>query len=572
MIKLRYPSGRPGRVHFLGNTCNNHYLLAKGLRGLGIDAHLFYNVGLHFQTHPVADDPSFAANPPEWLHPYCDADVGPRAFWQPRPLLQQAIADCDLIHAEDVGLVWAAQSDKPYVWDPYGYDLNFYGFFPHWQPGWHAAHPDRILAALAYRQAIAGARAINQGIWYQPLAHGFSLIDRLTSPGTFRHDIALAVDTEYFSPGDGPNLATLLQQAGSNTKPKGLTIFHPVRVMFTESSYVNKANDRLIRAIGALNAAGHDVTLILIERGGRCEIEARRIIDDLNITNRVAWIPAMPKHALRDWYRAADLGADEFIGGAMGSVAFESMACGTPLLTYLRTEGTQPTFWPPSLCMPELPPLLNASSDAEIVAALLPLIHDRTRLQELRRQSREWSEKNSSCNAIARKWLDIYSDVIRDESVGLRPPCGYGKALPNAGGRSLEQLLAGLGPNPTLSPKTLLACLDERPDDPRLIQGVIDMLGANGAGQVAAKVFAHATELLPECFSLLTPKTSTRAPALELLSMDRLLDFSASSLTAGRVGEALVALDVARARKPNDASLNDLRQSIVGRQHLAVMP
>jgi glycosyltransferase involved in cell wall biosynthesis len=571
MIEIAHHTGRPLRVHFVGNTCNNHYLLAKALRRLGVDAHLFYNVGLHFQTHPVADDPSLATNAPDWLHPYSDADVGPRAFWQPRPLLQQAIADCDLIHAEDVSLVWAAQSGKPYVWDPYGYDLNFYSFYPHWRAEWHGAHPDRILAALAFRQAIAGVHAIDLGIWYEPLAHGFALIDALTAPGTFRHDIALAIDTEHFSPGDGPDLATLLQRAGSTIVPKGLTIFHPVRVMFTGESYVNKANDRLIRAVGALNAAGHDVTLVLIERGGPCEPVARRMIDELGITDRVAWIPAMPKHALRDWYRAADVGADEFLGGAMGSVAFESMACGTPLLTYLRTEGAQPTFWSPSLCMPELPPLLNASSDDEIVAALLPLIQDPSRLRAHSQASRTWSERCSSGEAIARKWLDIYAEVLSNAREGRGPRHGYARPLPAASTRSLEEILASFGPNPVLTPEAVLACLDERADDPQLIQALIEMLQRGGAGDLAAAVQQHAAELLPQHFSS-SHVAPEAAPALEALATDRLLELASSSLAVGRVGEALMALDLVRARMPHDTTLDDARRSIVGQQHLPVMP
>jgi glycosyltransferase involved in cell wall biosynthesis len=562
--------GRPLRVHLVGNTCNNHYLIAKGLRRLGVDAHLFHDAGLHWQTHPVADDPHLETDAPDWLHPYRAGDVGPVPFRRAGPVLAARLADCDLVHAEDVGLVWAAQTGRPYVWDPYGYDVNFYGFPAHWRPQWHAAHPDRVLAALAFRQAVAGCDAIQLGLWYEPLAHGFAMIDRLVAPGTFGHRFALAIDTERFAPGPAPDLATLLARAGSPVVPRGLTIFHPVRVMFTAASYVNKANDRLIRAVGALHAEGRDVTLVLVERGGPCEVEARALIAELGITARVAWIPAMPKHELLDWYRAADVAADEFIGGAMGSVAFEALATGTPLLSYLRMDPQgDPTFWSPAIAMPELPPMLNASTTDEIAAVLRPYTTDRAALAALGAASRDWAVRNVSHVSVAERWLEVYHEVLARRAGGARPAGGIGRPLPGAP-LATATLLARLDEGTGSPADRLFALLDEHPGDARLVQALVDLLERSGQASLAREVRAHAGELLPWAFA--APAPAPVAPDFATLPADALVRTLEQSLAGGATGTALAALDALRARTPGAPHLDDARRRIVGSQHLAVRP
>ena len=111
------------RVHFLGNAANNHYVLAKAMRRQGVDAQLFYQSGGSYQDTPEAEDPEVAHDRPDWVRSY------PRQFslWQQRDRVAREllteIAQCDIVHAHGVELIWAARTGRPFVWHPFGADL-----------------------------------------------------------------------------------------------------------------------------------------------------------------------------------------------------------------------------------------------------------------------------------------------------------------------------------------------------------------------------------------------------------------------------------------------------------------
>lgn len=558
-----HSDGRPLRVHFIGNTCNNHYVLAKALRQQGVDAHLFYNAGGHWQTHPAADDDCVVDNAPDWLHPYCAADEGPTPLRGPRAVLARQIADCEVIHAEDIGVIWAAQSGKPYVWDPYGYDMKFYGFNHYWQQHWHGNHPERVLAPLAFRQAVAGTAVVSLGLWYSPLRDGAAMIDGLVQD-RFRHEIALATDIDVFSPGTGRSIQELLALTGSSIQVRGLTVFHPVRMMFTGASYVNKANDRLIRAVGRLHAAGHEITLVLSQRDTPCEPAAKSLIAELGLSDRVAWIPSMPRRDLVEWYRAADVTADEFEGGAMGSVAFESLACGTPLITRLIEEDADPTFWSPQISMPVLPPLIPARTDDDIVAGLLRAITDRDWLRTLAVRSRAWMQEYGSPAYFARKWMNVYADILTKPSAisahGWRRPLPAMVTQTPDRDQVVEQLLNS---RPVVLAE-LMAAFEQCPDDPRIIAGIVALLHRSGAGAFANSVLEYAAELLPESFPGVTRTVAPPLPpALAECDDPTLSRHVQDALSDHRFGEALAALDTLRDRYPQTGAFEQTRRDIV---------
>jgi glycosyltransferase involved in cell wall biosynthesis len=490
------------RVHLLGNTCNNHFTLARYLRDAGVDAHLFYNADLHWQTLPESEEPSVADDRPEWLHPYGTADAGPTPFAGASPALAAAIGDCDLIQAEDVGLVWAAQSGRPYLWYPYGYDLNVYPFQHHWYAQWSLAHPDLVLASVAYRQAIAGAAEVLFGLWYKPLAHGFDLLKQLLPPDRFVHDIQLAIDADRFRPAapgtDGTaHLQALLAAEGITMEVAGLRLFHPTRVMFTEASYVNKANDRLFHALAGFRAQGGQFTLVMVERGIPDEEAARDLFSRLGITDRIAWIPARPRHALVPWYQAAEIVPDEFIGGSLGSVSFEAMSCGATLLTRLATSDADPTYWPPTLTFPELPPVWNASTEEEITATLREAADDPIALDARRRATRAWALRWVAGPRVAERLTAVYERILMaDRRDVVQRGHGWGRGLPSR----LEPSEVTLRTIDTLAPaeaiSTLSRLLDDGLPDARVLWALVTVLARAGHMAVARFVAAHAAALI----------------------------------------------------------------------------
>jgi glycosyltransferase involved in cell wall biosynthesis len=410
------------RVHFIGNTANNHYVLAKAMRRHGLDVRLFYQSDGSFQDRPEAEDPEVARERPGWLRPYR------RQFrlWQQRDHvsaeLLAELARCDIIHAHGVELIWAARTGRPFIWHPFGADIAVWTTYNRdalirWKP-WpplpllpHLCLPPRM------RGAIGRASAIALG-WHNNLwERGYLTLRELGVENRVAR-IHLGIDAEKFAPctenAERDALLVRLLPEGPRQRP---VIFHPARQMFTDTASKRgyKANDRLYRALGRFARKGGAFTLVIVEKGLPDEAAARSLLAELGIADRVAWTPAMPRHQLVDWYRAADITAESFYAGAIGSVALESMACGTPVIMHLQIEpepGGGRVFYPPQDLYPALPPIIRCGSEAEILRELDNTVADPRRLAALRGESRDWIVRYSSADALARRFEELYRGIL----------------------------------------------------------------------------------------------------------------------------------------------------------------
>jgi len=297
----------------------------------------------------------------------------------------------------------------------------------------------------------------------------------------------------------------MLADFGLSHHPEGLILFHPSRIMFTPKSYVNKANDRLYRALARLRQTGRSFTLILISLGpGNIdEPEARRLLDELGIADRVVWLPRkLKRHELREWYQAADLTADEFIGGSIGSISVETMACGTPLLSRLATEDPDPTHWSPALVYKELPPVINVSSEQEILDALIRFSDDRPALAALGTAGRRWTEENYSGQAVAKRYQALFTSILASPDTPHLSVAARGREpLPTIDPQCLPSLPAPRGQqpeNPSSPTVTRRQRLDCAPDDPERLCAVLEATAREGRLDLAIHSAALAGEMLPQ--------------------------------------------------------------------------
>lgn len=413
------------KINIIGNTCNNHYTIAKNLRQLGVDAHLYFDGRQDAQTFPESDDVRLRTEYPDWLHRYGEKEVGRAPFVGVSDKFHRELADCDLLHVEDCGVIWASQTGRPFVWDPYGYDLNHYPFYKFWHKrpaSTFRNNPELIFAAYRFRRAMERASSIIYAIWYKDLAHGFELINRTCLDSNFIHNIPLSYDIDIFSPSDRPTMKNLLLGHGISLPENVPVIFHPARVMFTPSAYVSKGNDKLLRAIRHLKDCGIEYLLVMVDKGNPCEPAARELIKQLEITSNVVWIPKMPRHQLASWYKSADIVADDFSGGAPGSVVFEGMACAKPVISYFQTTSHDPSFWPIHKVYPEIPPIVNVHSEEEIACALKKLHGKPEERIKIGKASRVWMERYASGNVVAQKFIEHYEDILKKQHTIRRMP------------------------------------------------------------------------------------------------------------------------------------------------------
>lgn len=94
-----------------------------------------------------------------------------------------------------------------------------------------------------------------------------------------------------------------------------------------------KGHDRVIEALRALVAAGHDVLYLIVGDGDdRPRLEA--LARAHGVTDRVRFLGSVPDEALPDLYRAADAFVMPSTGEGFGIAYVEAMACGTPAVGF----------------------------------------------------------------------------------------------------------------------------------------------------------------------------------------------------------------------------------------------
>lgn len=418
------------RVNFIGNLANNHYILAKGLRGLGIDARLYYQDN-GFHSLPQADDPELANSPlPDWLVP-----VG-RQYkrWQPSYHMSRELLDelkqCDILHAHGPGLIWAAQTGRPFIWHPYGSDLTYltaysrdlcltkaYGRGP-------IPNFPNIFLPLKMKWAIRRSSAVLFG-WHNALwRDGYQLLHRLGVDHRIRR-YHLAIDTGRFSPAEEAERMKLRAELLPGVNAESPLIFHPTRQNFSTNTTLGyKANDQLYRALGRFARNGKKFTLLIVENGLPDEQIARRILSEENISQFVHWIAARPRNELVKWYRAADMTVESFWTGAIGSVPLKSMACGTAVMMHLQTEAEPEDkgyFLDPKDLYGELPPIIRCATIPEIEAQLYAVTKDHGTLRHIGRDSRRWVEQFTAAPVMAQRLLTLYRSVLSDRAAASLP-------------------------------------------------------------------------------------------------------------------------------------------------------
>ncbi|MBI4498237.1 MAG: glycosyltransferase family 4 protein [Chloroflexi bacterium] len=94
----------------------------------------------------------------------------------------------------------------------------------------------------------------------------------------------------------------------------------------------------LIRAYDRLRRAGCDHALVLAGGRGWMDDDIFRLVDDLDLGDRVCFPGYVPEEELALWYSAADLLVYPSVYEGFGLPPLEAMACGTPVIVADRSS------------------------------------------------------------------------------------------------------------------------------------------------------------------------------------------------------------------------------------------
>ncbi|MEM7394479.1 MAG: glycosyltransferase, partial [Verrucomicrobiota bacterium] len=271
--------------------------------------------------------------------------------------------------------------------------------------------PTWLLRVSLMRKAAARAEAVVIHWWNRNWLAGFRLLRDLNLMDRLVH-IPLVMDDGQFAPDPDFDRAVWFQRQSIRVEEDELILFHPVRQLLNPNL---GQTDQLFRALGVLKRRHIPFRLIMVEKGIPDEKIAREIMDEEGITDRVQWIGQMERRHLVDGFRAADITVEKLGSGVFGSTGLEALACGCPLMSFVRTEDEDETFWCPS----NLPPVINVSSQNEIVEALTRYARARDELKAVGEASRSWFVEQSAPEPVCEQYLELYRGLPGQSREGL---------------------------------------------------------------------------------------------------------------------------------------------------------
>lgn len=113
-------------------------------------------------------------------------------------------------------------------------------------------------------------------------------------------------------------------------------------------------------------------------------------------------VQGVPNHEVIRLFGEADLVADQFIGGAYGYTALEAMACGRPVLTYVRSPDLVEAV---DEC-----PLINTTPDT-LEETLLWCLNNRDRLPSIGAQGAAYVRRWHGIEAVAERLGQMYEET-----------------------------------------------------------------------------------------------------------------------------------------------------------------
>ncbi|MTV26987.1 glycosyltransferase family 4 protein [Nitriliruptoraceae bacterium ZYF776] len=147
---------------------------------------------------------------------------------------------------------------------------------------------------------------------------------------------------------------------------------------------------------------------VLIAGVGTYSQELRRLVDELEVADRVRFTGFLEDHALRLHYAAADVAVAPSIYEPFGLVAVEAMACGTPVvvgdtggLREIVADGHGLSFPP--------------QDERQLAGRLVEVLSDPSLVDDLVERGRDRIQQRYDWGAVARATVAVYARAVAEE-------------------------------------------------------------------------------------------------------------------------------------------------------------
>ena len=340
------------RVCLIGNLVGYAYTITKFLRARGVEADLLLSRHETGIEAPQWEDRDLASIPAwirswdnlralEWLAPPENTRrYGPHLALSSLNLVR-LLREYDAVLSFATLSIYSSFSGRPYIACANGSDLR------------ELAQENSIKGRLMRRAYRKADRVILWNIDHVRVAERTGL-----SQARF---VPFALDCSHYAPGRSKFAAEVRRAAGD-----GIVFFHPSHLDWSYKGAdrsSTKGNDRFIRAFARFVRDGNCGYLVMLDRGVDRQL-SKQLIADLQISDHVRILPELDRTDLIEWYRAADIVADQFDIGSFGTTALEAMACEKPVLIHIDDVSARDAYG-------ELPPTLSSKTEDEIYRQML---------------------------------------------------------------------------------------------------------------------------------------------------------------------------------------------------------
>lgn len=383
------------KVALLGNMNNNHFVLLRFLRDLGIDAHLF--LYRNEQKHFLPENDTWEID--KWkpfIHWTSLCDGGNKAIhllFITSKKIQKIFRGFDIIIGN--GLAPAYCYKGHLVLDlflPYAYGIEYVTFL---KPAkWYQFKKLIAQKFLRYFQS-KGLTSITELCCTLDFSEqnirayrnlGVSPFS-LAIPMVYNREIATC---ETDQNRDESHLVQILDR-----EP---IIFSHCSHMWKSQGF-NKRNDILIKGFRQYIVEGKasDPLLVLFDYGPDVDA-SKSLIASLGIEKNVLWMPQMKRKEIMLLLRHVDFGGGEFAGTVWGGTGWEFLAMGVPFFQWVDMSDQE---FEKKTGLP-MPPILNVRSAEEIAMHLLAFDRNKGFYREIGRELQSWYNKYSGLSLAIR--------------------------------------------------------------------------------------------------------------------------------------------------------------------------
>jgi len=371
------------KIAFVGNQNNNHFAIVRYLRDLGYDAELLLFAGALDHFHPRCDTYDL-----DYMNYTKQLSWGmeKQLLSVKSSEIDEDLSPYEVICGTGFAPAYLAKSSRTLdVFDPFGSDIYGTTFYRLCSPHYQARH-----TASVYWQ--------RRGIREVRILHSIRLNETYEKQvSKYARDIPRwteAMPMVYAPQYDKESLESLSSKTHwghvfrTIRKNADLMLVFGARNNFhEEKNPARKGVDILLRGYSQFVKKNKSVSskLVLFEYGNHV-IEAKRLADELGLSDHVQWLPQMYRKDLVVGLKLADICFGQFgVSWIQNGTLFEALVAGKPIITW-RDERLYDEY-------EKLYPIFNANTPDGIASSIEKFLGDPISGREMGRAGREWYEK-----------------------------------------------------------------------------------------------------------------------------------------------------------------------------------